>query len=228
VRFIRKLHKWLGLLLFVQVLIWISSGLLLSFTDSSEVSGGTTRFPAYETFPLLNQFPVLPITALDLPAGPIHQLQLRRLLSTLVYRVQTDRGWLMFDAQSGQPMTVEQQLASQIAQDSYSGKGAQLGTAYLPQGAEEVPDYQGAVWRIDFADEINTRAYVATSDGRLLEHRNDSWELADFLLMLHFMDYGRTGGFNTVQIILFGFAQLWLAISGALLVFQAIRKRRFL
>ncbi len=227
-RFIRKLHKWLGLLLAIQILIWIGSGLLLSFTDSSDVSGRNSRFPPYETFPLLNQFPVVPITTLDLPAGPIHQVQLKRLLSTLVYRVQTKQGWHTFDAKSGQAMTVGQNMASRIAQDSYSGNGSQLRTEYLAEGAIEVPDYQGAVWRSDFADEINTRVYVAASDGRLLEHRNDSWELADFLLMLHFMDYGRTGGFNTVQIILFGFAQLWLAISGALLVIQAIRKRRFL
>ncbi len=226
-RFIRKLHKWLGLLLAVQILIWIGSGLLLSFTDSREVSGRNTRFSAYQAFPLLNQFPVVPITVLDLPTGPIHQLQLKRLHSTVVYRVQTERGWHTFDAKSGQSMTVAQDLAAKIAQDSYSGNGARLRTEYLAQGAVEVPAYTGAVWRVDYADDINTRVYVAASDGRLLEHRNDSWEPADFLLMLHFMDYGRTGGFNTVQIILFGFAQLWLAISGALPMIQVIRRRRF-
>jgi Na+-transporting NADH:ubiquinone oxidoreductase subunit F len=227
VRFIRKLHKWLGLLLVIQVFIWMGSGVLLSFTDSGEVSGRNSRFPAYETFPLLNQFPVVSIAALELPVGPIHRVQLKRLISTLVYRVETEQGAQLFDASSGQAMTVGQDLAAKIAHNSYSGNGAQLRTQYLAQGAVEVPDYNGAVWRSDFADELNTRVYVAASDGQLLEHRNDSWELADFLLMLHFMDYGRTGGFNTVQIILFGFAQLWLAIAGLILIGDAIRRRRF-
>jgi Na+-transporting NADH:ubiquinone oxidoreductase subunit F len=227
VRFIRKLHKWLGLLLVIQIFLWMGSGVLLSFTDSGEVSGRNSRFPAYETFPLLNQFPVVPITTLELPVGPIHRVQLKRLISTLVYRVETEQGAQLFDASTGQAMTVGQDLAAKIAHNSYSGSGGQLRTTNLAEGAVEVPDYSGAVWRSDFADELNTRVYVAASDGKLLEHRNDSWELADFLLMLHFMDYGRTGGFNTVQIILFGFAQLWLAIAGMILIGDAIRRRRF-
>lgn len=221
---VRKIHRWLGLVLMLQVLIWIGSGLLLSLTDSREVSGYNTRFPPYETFPLANQFPVVAVSTLELPPAPIYQLQLKRLLSTLVYRVESESGLYLFDATSGSALSVTEDLAAALAQDSYSGSGALLRTEYLAEGSAELAPFSGAVWRSDFSDALHTRVYIDGSDGSLLEHRNDSWELADFLLMLHFMDYGRSGGFNTVQIIVFGVAQLWLAIAGLLLMINAIRK----
>jgi Na+-transporting NADH:ubiquinone oxidoreductase subunit F len=223
---IRKLHRWLGLVLMLQVFIWIGSGLLLSLTDSREVSGYNTRFPPYETFPLANQFPVVAVSSLELPPAPIYQLQLKRLLSTLVYRVDSESGLQLFDAKSGESIAVSESLAADLAKDSYSGSGTLLRTDYLAEGSAELAPYRDAVWRSDFSDELHTRVYIAASDGSLLEHRNDSWELADFLLMLHFMDYGGSGGFNTVQIIAFGFCQLWLAIAGVLLIGQALRRLR--
>ena len=37
--FLKKLHKWVGLLIGIQVLLWLLSGLLMSLLDPAKVSG---------------------------------------------------------------------------------------------------------------------------------------------------------------------------------------------
>ena len=39
VRFLKKIHKWVGLLIGIQVLLWLSSGLMISLWDPAKVSG---------------------------------------------------------------------------------------------------------------------------------------------------------------------------------------------
>ena len=110
---------------------------------------------------------------------------------------------------------------------SYSGEGNSLSTQELQQGSDEMRGAPDALWRIDFSDPLNTRVYVSAEDGRVLAHRNDRWELLDFLLMLHFMDYIRADSFNNPQNIIIGFATLWLAFSGLILVFYSFSRKDF-
>ena len=44
--FIRKLHKWLTLLIGAQLIVWLVTGTIISFIDQVEVSGNETRLIA--------------------------------------------------------------------------------------------------------------------------------------------------------------------------------------
>ena len=96
----------------------------------------------------------------------------------------------------------------------------------MTQGSPEVSGSQ-PVWRVDFSDSLATRVYVSSIDARVITHRNRYWRVVDFLLMLHFMDYAQEGSFNNIQIILVGFAALWLSIFGMILVFKGFNRRDF-
>jgi hypothetical protein len=45
-------------------------------------------------------------------------------------------------------------------------------------------------------------------------HTDADKRLADIFFILHFMDYGNEGSFNSVQVILFTFFSLWLSLTG--------------
>ncbi len=44
-RFLKKLHKWVGLLIGIQVLFWLISGLVISLLDPVKVSGKQWSVP---------------------------------------------------------------------------------------------------------------------------------------------------------------------------------------
>src|SRR5690349_2541361 len=99
-RFLRKLHKWLGLLLGVQLILWLMSGLAMSLLDRSLVSGGSSAV-LEDSFALLPADarvaePAAVLAAYD--AGSVIGLELTTLLQRWVWRVVTHRGAWLHDA----------------------------------------------------------------------------------------------------------------------------------
>ena len=79
--FFRKLHKWLGLIIGAQMLIWLVSGMLISLIDQQNVSGNTTRQPITENAPLAQFLPLYPATHLPISMDSVRQIKLSSLLS---------------------------------------------------------------------------------------------------------------------------------------------------
>ena len=42
-RLLRFLHRWLSLIIGLQLLVWVGTGLLMSLIDQTQAGGGTTR-----------------------------------------------------------------------------------------------------------------------------------------------------------------------------------------
>ena len=96
----------------------------------------------------------------------------------------------------------------------------------VSEATQEARGHALPLWRVDFADERNTRYYVSASEGRLVERRNDAWALFDVFWMLHTMDYANRDDFNTPWVIAFALGALWLAISGGFLLVKSFAPRR--
>lgn len=226
--FFRKLHKWLGLVIGAQLIIWLLSGTIISLIDKDEVSGNLTRTVPDIVPVTLPSDSLYPVSRLPLTQSTVQSITLKSLLQRPVYRVAQDDAIVLFDARTGDKLFINQQLAERIARDSYRGTGQMATSQRLESGSNEVRDVLGPVWRVDFDDSLRTRAYVSAEDGQLLAHRNSRWKAVDFLLMLHFMDYVRADSFNNPQIIIVAFGTLWIAISGLLLIFYSFSRNDFL
>lgn len=225
--FFHKLHKWLSLVLGAQVLVWLLTGALISLLDSQTVGGRLTRQPPAQPIPLAQYGSLVPLEELSILSDTLRTVELTSLLAQPVYRLTEADSRQLFDARSGQAQVIDRELVERIANASYRGEGLLQAGEKLAQGSEEMRGVSGPMWRLDYDDPLATRVYVSAEDGRVLAHRNDQWQLFDFLLMLHFMDYGRDDHFNNPQIIVFGFATLWLALSGLILLFYSFSRRDF-
>lgn len=224
---LRTLHKWLGIVIGLQVLIWVTSGLIISLLDQQIVGGRSTKQVVPANQVLGNAAELVGLDTLNLGVDEtIISVRLERVVSQLVYRIKTTSQTQSYNANTGAVFRLKQQYASQIALHSYRGHGSLINSDYLSDGSPEVPG-TGAVWRVDFDDGIATRVYISALDSSVVAHRNRYWKVVDFLLMLHFMDYLGAHSFNNPQIIIIGFMALWLTISGLLLVKTNFRRRDF-
>ena len=224
---LRTLHKWLSIVIGLQVAIWVTSGMVISLLDHELVAGRTTKvgLPGGEALGSVRGLVPLEILSPKI-SSPITDFRLERAFSGWLYRITTTDGVLTFDAQTGRAFRLEKAQALKQAQHSYIGDGAMVESTFLEQGSPEVHK-AGAVWRMDFDDAMATRVYVSALDGRVVAHRNRYWKVVDFLLMLHFMDYPRAHHFNNPQIIVIAFLTLWLTISGLILVKRSFTRRDF-
>ncbi len=213
---LRQLHRWLGLLVFIQLLLWIGSGLLISLLDADVARGRTTRADI-ATSPLVTEA-LLPVSALPRPFAGVESIRLQTVADTLVYRVAGRDSSRLYDAVTGEPVVIDEARAMAIARQSYRP---------LPGEREITPVaayFEETVWRVAFDDPVETMVFVGVDDGHVLGHRNNRTELVEFLLMLHFMDYNGGHDFNHPLIIIAAVLAAWLSLSGALLLVGSIRR----
>ena len=230
---LRRIHKWIGLLLGLQLILWSVSGAMMALIDMEAVAGGARASG-------VSPPPVPPGAAgwaearRRLGGAPVTGLSVRGLLDHRVIEMTTPQGVRLFDAATGAPVRVDAALAARIAADAYAGSGRIERVAALEELSLAVREHELPIWQVDFADEQSSSFYVSAATGRLLERRNDSWRLWDFFWMLHNMDYANRTSFNHPLIVTLAFGIVWLAVTGLWLLFRtawapdlrALRRRR--
>lgn len=225
--FMRKLHKWLSLILGLQLLLWTVSGLMFAWLDHHQVSAehsvrATDPGVVSESMALAE-----PATWMDENArAEVLEIRLAPLLDRWVWRIEALDRIELRGAEDGKPLKIDESLVRRLALSRYAGDGRLESIALEPTPSLEARD-AGPVWRAQFDDAARTALYFSADDGRLVAARNSTWRLFDFFWMLHTMDYQGRDDFNNPLVITFGTAALWLSLSGFLLLFRSFRRRDF-
>ena len=222
------MHKWLGLIVGLQLLLWLISGLVFSLLDPAKVSGRH----------LVAEQPVSSVMApgallgheaiaARYASGSVLEIKLIHNLGRPHYRTETRSLVELRDARSGYLFEVDSDVAAQVAARDYAGDDNLLGRpVWMDTANLEARKHRGPMWRVDAADAFATSLYISAQDGRVLERRNDTWRLFDFFWMLHTMDYRGRDDFNNPLVITVGLASLWLVGSGMVLLSRMFRRRR--
>src|SRR3546814_3208782 len=150
-----------------------------------------------------------------------------RSLDRPIYDVRSGRSLRLLDARTGDPVAIDERLATEIARSAYHHEAPVRQVTFLQEPNLEARDFSGSMWRVDFANEDNSSSYVSAETGQPLVDRSDTWRVWDFVWMLHNMDYVNRTSFNHPLIIFAGFSALWLSFTGFYLLFKSFRRRGF-
>ena len=227
----RRLHNWLGLLLVAQILLWFLSGLVMAIMPIEHVRGEHLRQQTETNWQQANISPAKVLTAHSIQAN----LSLSQQLTVLQNQVTTLPVYVVDDgAQRFRYSAVDGQLVrdltaaqvSQLAQVQYRGNGLLSQTTLLSEAPAEVRHLPTPLWQLQFNDSENTVFYLDPATGAVLRVRTDSWRWFDFFWMLHIMDYDTRSDFNNPLLISVAGASLLFTLTGLLLLWQRYRPRR--
>ncbi|SEL21205.1 NADH:ubiquinone oxidoreductase, Na(+)-translocating, F subunit [Colwellia chukchiensis] len=230
---IKKLHKWLSLLVALQLFIWLGTGLFFNLMDHEKASGNQYRqslqVAAIEQARLIEPSLVLA------SAQPVVSIRLISLLAEPYYLLTHQQGlyrhlkseYSLVHAYTGARVRITELMAAEIAQASYSGAGQIISVVKLSPPYQDIPKEKNQVWQVNFADQINTSVYVDSQSGRIVSHSNDDKRFVDFFFILHFMDYGNTGSFNNIQVIVFGLLTMLFCLTGFIWTVDLARHGQF-
>ncbi|RTR38786.1 2Fe-2S iron-sulfur cluster binding domain-containing protein [Shewanella canadensis] len=217
---IKTFHKWLSLLVGLQLLVWLGTGLYFNVMDHDKASGNQNRqrveSPAVDLQRLIE--PKTVIREYDTTVS----MSLITLLSHPYYLLIHEKGlyrhfknsYSLVDAVTGKPFVITKTIATVIALESYKGTATVAATVKLTGPSDDFPKEQNSLWQVNIDDDLNTSVYVDAGSGRLIGHSNDDKRFVDFIFMLHFMDYASEGSFNNVQVIVFAIFTLFFAFTG--------------
>jgi len=221
-----SVHKWIGVVIGIQVVLWVAGGLVMSAFPIELVRGETQ---AAHPEPVAIAADELQVDLREAVAAhsPVTGLRTLRIAGKLHVEAQRDGAPpFLIDAASGRQIDgIDEATAREVAARDFTGEGRIVAATLLSEGPGE---YRGAlpVWQLRFDDARDTTLYVSAQNGQVVARRTDVWRLYDFFWMLHIMDYKERVDFNHALLIGASALALLLSATGFWLLFYRVRIRR--
>lgn len=227
-----KIHKWLALLMAVQILFWFVSGLVFAVFPIEKVRSEHAIAERRAQPVAINAAAagLERLAARGLRFG--EKVEIRSMLGRPVALVSGGEARpALFDLATGRQLSpVPPSLAVRIAEADHAGD---VRAARVRRVTENSPEYRGALpaWRVDFDDGANRALYVAADTGVVAARRSTLWRVYDFLWGLHIMDWRGHENFNSPLLVVTTSFGLIVIVTGIILFpsrlgYTAWRRRR--
>jgi hypothetical protein len=230
--YIRRAHRYLGIVLGIQFLFWTISGLYFSWTNIDEIHGDfqhktTPRLAG--SFILVSPSDIL--SRSGLPVDSINSVQVVNILQKPFYSISFNSGGkqntILADAQTGSIRgDILKPEAIKIAAASFNGEPRLKNVEYITNtnGHHEYREKPLPAWAVTFEHPTNTTIYISARIGKVESFRNNKWRLFDFLWMTHTMDYKERDNINNWLLRIFSAFGLVTVLSGFLLYFVSSKR----
>ena len=229
--FIRKAHRYIGLIVSLQLLAWTLGGIWFTWNDIDDIHGDYLR--QKHNNPQLNSQIILPVQkALDNIEDfkYLNSIKVIDMLGQSIYRINYNDGKVtLVSAATAQKIPeITKQQAINIAKRNAAFQ-AEIMLVELIESTDSHHEYREKplpAWAITFDYPSSPTFYVSTKLGALTSIRHDSWRVFDFFWMLHTMDYQTRDDFGNWLIKIFSVIALITALSGIVLFIISTRRKR--
>jgi len=222
---VRRTHKWLALLIGLQVVLWTATGFYMVVVHIDTIHGDHLVRPV--------DTPSVALAALTAPsaaAAAVPGATEVRLISRLghpAWRVQGEDGVVVFDARTGHRLgELNEAEARAAAKARFTGDAPIVSTVRLTSPIQEMGKRQPPYWQVEFAGWNRPTLYIAPQTGELLARRHQLWRVFDFAWMLHIMDYRDRTDVNNPLLRIATWTALAMALTGAWLLVWAFPRRK--
>lgn len=186
-KYLTRVHKWAGLIIGLQLLLWMLSGLFMSWFYIEDVRG--EWLAEQIAIPAMSRAIIDIEQAAALYEGELESVLKENYAGYTVYEMSGSAGTLRVDGRRGalwKPLMKSD--IKRAAQTYYFGAGELTTLTRLDKSQGEFSYYQ-PVWQARFEGKDAARLYIDTDTGELLSVRTDLWRVYDFMWGLHIMDW---------------------------------------
>lgn len=218
-------HKWLALLIGLQILFWVGSGLFFAIYPITQVR---SEHLIHKTAPRpIDVNAIGAIGTIRNAAGqtPTKIAVENRAHGQVIVAEFKDGPPALYDAESLKALSpIDAATATRIARAQVTVESTPVSTTLLEK---ETTEYRGALpaWRVQFRDH-GLAVYVAQNTGAVTARRSDLWRTYDTLWALHIMDWRDHENFNHPLLIFTAALTLISTIAGIILLPFRIRVHR--
>lgn len=237
-KFFRKVHRWLGLLMALQIIAWMASGLWFSIFPIESIRGEHLTRPS-ERLDLgrLQELaaPAQVQQALDSHfegAWTLSSLELIRLDDRVHWRVSGQHREQPFNrlvqADGGQVLPMLSAAAAEQRARTWLVMPAEAQAVEWVKTIEPGGEIRGRdlpLWKVSFEQPESLNLYLDPWTGEILARRTARWRIFDFFWMLHIMDFESREDFNHPLLQIAAALGLVIALSGVIL--WAVTTRAF-
>jgi hypothetical protein len=214
-----QIHKWIALIVGIQVLGWVLGGLIMTAIPIERVHGDnhlaamtlapmdlTRIVPLAKQLELASNDGLAEATLKNTPRGPVW----------VIKSSAGSEGW--WNAYTGENVEeIAAPEAKRYALAAYKGSGRLTSIDYEETAPKEA-QVSGPLWRASFADAEHSRLYLDTFTGEVISRRSNVWDFYDFFYQIHIMNFGASRSYNHPLIITAAAASLFVVMTGFVLL----------
>ena len=220
-----KIHKWVALIIGLQIVLWIAGGVVMSVIPIEKVRGEHKIAEHHMEAIAPESMIDLKVALKNMGFVTVKEASLGTVLGRPVWRITVPSGKVLtLNGMDGKPISpISKDMAEKIARADYSGKGQ----IEIVEWVEKPPPEYGAgtpVWVARFDDIDNTTLYVNPDLAQVKGRRSTTWRFYDFFWKLHIMDYDDGDNFNNNLLRVASFLGIFVALSGMVLLFIKMRR----
>ena len=207
---IRRAHRYLGLFLGLQFLMWTISGLYFSWTNLDEIHGDQFKNLNYQPIAFQNLISPSEINHSE----PINKIEIRDVQKEPYYLINES---FLYHARTGKnKASISEEDAIYIA-DNYMKEGLEISSVekiYETGNHHEYREKLLPAYVLNYTSDENLKAYVSIENAKFQTVRHRDWRWFDFLWMTHTMDYEGRDNFNNTVLRIFSLLGLIMGIIG--------------
>lgn len=226
---LRKIHRYLGIFIGIQFVLWTVGVLYFSWTDIDEIHGDQfKKFPAQQS-----SFKNLKGISTLLPGKEVSSVSLKEISGKPYYYINNE---VLVNAESGEKLNeISKADALNIAR-RHMKDDLQVKSVEKIEEVGDHHEYRGGplpAYVINYEQPGNLKAYISAGVGDFQVVRYRDWRWFDFLWMMHTMDYQGRDDMNNIVLRSFSVLGLFTVLSGFVLWFissptmiKAFKKRK--
>lgn len=233
---IRKMHRYLALIVGIQLLLWSVGGLFFSIIPITEIRGDHLKaerievdWAQAENVKGIQEI-YTAITHQGYKVKEISRINLEPIRGKFYYQIKlTEKRQIWVDAISGE--VKNKYSKSEIKEIAQSNAKKNAGDVIDIQWITETPkasEYRGKslpAYKIIFSGSENLHMYLDGYTGKINSMRTSNWRIFDFLWMLHVMDYDSRDDFNHLLLQFFALLAVVTSFSGLVLWGVSYRRK---
>ena len=214
---IRSFHKYLSLIISVQLLLWTISGIYFAFNKIELVRG--------EQYIIEDNPSALDIESLNISSNT-KGIEVFKRLNQWIVKVEMNAGFKYQDLLGNEVYELSPNQAIEVVK---------LKTTLSPMDVIKInessarSEFRGRslpIYKIKTNSSDDSNVYVDVMSGKIVAIRSDSWRVWDFLWGAHIIDYRQRDNINNILLKIFSILSLLSSLSGIALFFNTIKKLR--
>ncbi len=220
----RKTHKWLGLFIGLQVVIWSLSGLYMTVVHIDTIHGD--HLIRQTTPKIMNADDLMDPLGIA-AANEVQSIRLTWVRNQPAYVLKRETEEMVVEARNGRPLAAptESEIRA-IAKLTYTGNDPIASARLITEIPGEIRGRKPPLWRVEFAQWNKPTLYFSPTTGELVSRRHELWRVFDFVWMMHIMDYDERENVNNTLLRAFTWGAVLMASSGIWLLFYSFHRRK--
>jgi len=214
---IRLFHKYLSLVISIQLLLWTVSGIYFAFNKIELVRG--------EQYLIEHKVSKLDLKEVESSFSGKNVNFVRRLDEWII-KVETDSGFSYTDLQGQNLDELNEEEVREVVRQSTKLIPLMVQRIDKPEIRAEFRGRNLPIFKVTTSTTDNINVYVDAFTGEVTAIRSDSWRIWDFLWGAHIIDYSERENINNFLIKILSILALISSLSGIVLFFKTFKFKK--